>query len=285
MLNYIFLAGVVAFVAVQSVSQKTYGRKAPNGSLSFLSGSSFVAMLVFVLTSGGKLAFTAQTLPYSVGFAVSYSLCYFGLLTALRIGPLSLTSLVRACSLIIPTLYGLVVLKEPGSLTLYLGLGLLLTALVLINFEKKGSEKKISLKWLFFVALVFFGNGLCATIQKAQQLAFDGQFKSEFMIVALGLCAVCLGIGALLTEKKQLLAHLKKGMGLFTLCGFANGMVNFLVILLSTRLPASVMFPVISAGGIVVSFCLSLFVYREKLSAMQFVGSGLGFLAVILLNL
>ena len=69
------------------------------------------------------------------------------------------------------------------------------------------------------------------------------------------------------------------------ICGVFNGLTNFLVLVLNGKLPASVMFPVISAGGIVFIFLYSLFVYREKFKLTQIIGFVLGVGAIVLLNL
>ena len=45
------------------------------------------------------------------------------------------------------------------------------------------------------------------------------------------------------------------------------------------------MFPVISGGGIVLTFLISLFNHKEKLSKWQLIGSGLGLISVVLLKL
>jgi multidrug transporter EmrE-like cation transporter len=70
-----------------------------------------------------------------------------------------------------------------------------------------------------------------------------------------------------------------------TLGGLANGGVNFLVLLLSLKMDASVMFPIISAGGILCATTLSVTVYKEKLSIVQKIGVALGVLAIVVLNI
>ena len=54
---------------------------------------------------------------------------------------------------------------------------------------------------------------------------------------------------------------------------------------LTGLMAASLMFPAISAGGIVAAFAVSLIVYKEKLSHYQYVGAALGTFAVILFNI
>ncbi len=69
------------------------------------------------------------------------------------------------------------------------------------------------------------------------------------------------------------------------ICGVFNGLTNFLVLVLNGKLPASVMFPVISGGGIVFTFLYAMIVYREKFKPIQIVGFVLGVASIVLLNL
>lgn len=287
MVNGILLALIVIFVSVQQVTKKAFSNRYSGGALTFSAASCVAALIVFLVTADGKLTFTWDFVGYSLAFAGSYCFALvFGLL-AIKVGPLSLTSLLTSFSLLIPTFYGIVALNEQTSMLLYLGLALLLAALVLINFEKKGEEKKITLRWVIYILLGFVGNGMCSTVQKIQQINQAGLYKSEFMIVALGISVLAVSAIAIFTERKQIVPAIKKGAVCFIPCGLANGIVNFLVIYLSApgRMAASVMFPVISGGGIVLTFLISLFIYKEKLSKWQLIGSGLGLISVVLLNL
>ena len=69
------------------------------------------------------------------------------------------------------------------------------------------------------------------------------------------------------------------------LCGAANGFVNLLVMVASAQMNKSVLFPLISAGGIVLTWLISAIIYREKLSVRQNIGMLLGVLSIVLFNL
>jgi drug/metabolite transporter (DMT)-like permease len=140
-------------------------------------------------------------------------------------------------------------------------------------------------KWLLYVLLAFWGGGGCSVFQKDQQLVFGGAYKNEFMIIALSITFITLLIFAFSFEKKSVLVHAKRGLVTYVLCGAANVAVNYFVMVLSNRMNASVMFPIISAGGILTSGILSLTVYREKLSNLQKIGFVLGILAIVVLNI
>ena len=64
-----------------------------------------------------------------------------------------------------------------------------------------------------------------------------------------------------------------------------NGLTNMLVMILSGLMAVSVMFPLISAGGIIVTFIISKFVYKENLTRMQFMGFLVGILSIVFLNI
>jgi multidrug transporter EmrE-like cation transporter len=155
-----------------------------------------------------------------------------------------------------------------------------------VNIESKGEKKKITFKWGLYIIPAFFGNGFCSIFQNMHVRKFEGAHSNEFMVAALMVSAIVLFIISLFTEKKDLPSNLKKGAFWYSLCGLSNGGVNLLVIVLTQRQMApSVMFPVISAGGIVISFIISLVLYKEKFSIMQYIGLILGIASIVLLNL
>ena len=96
--------------------------------------------------------------------------------------------LIMSYSLIIPTMYGIAFLKEPVRMSTYIGIALLMISLFMVNMKKENA--KFSLVWIMWLIICFVGNGMCATVQKMQQLRFDGAYKSEFMIVALAVVII-----------------------------------------------------------------------------------------------
>jgi multidrug transporter EmrE-like cation transporter len=153
----------------------------------------------------------------------------------------------------------------------------------MINSKK--TEVKISLRWIIAVALAFIGNGVCSAVQNVHQRKFVGEYKSEFMITALLTVSVILFVAAFFAERSDISATIKRGGYLMVLCGAANGAVNLFVMLLATRMNASIMYPVISAGGIILTWGVSRFMYKEKLTLGQNLALVFGIAAVVLMNL
>ncbi len=282
-MNAVLLISIILGVSAQNIIKKPYTQKS-GGKGAFIFGtlSSFSAMLFFVVTSGG-FTWESGLIPYALGFALSYGTSTVFSVLATASGSLSLTALIVSFSLMIPTFYGLIFLKDPISVGLIPGLLLLAISLVLIN--KKSDSVKITRKWLIFVFLAFVGNGMCSTVQKMQQVAFDGAYKNEFMIIALASVVIGLLTASLITERKDIVRCAKCGWYFALGCGIMNGIVNLFVMILSARMPVSLMFPLVSAGGIVITYLVSRFIYKEMLTKTQLVGFVLGTASVVLLNI
>ena len=283
-MSIFYLIVIILFCSGHNISSKAYNNQSNNkGAYYFSAIKAFAACLFFVITSK-NMNFDMGILPYSILFGISYGTAGFSFLKALKYGPLSLSSLIVSYSMIIPTVYGLIFLKEPASLGFYPGFILLLISFYLTN-KKSKDEKKISLKWIFYIMLSALGNGFCSVSQKMQQVAFNGAYKNEFMILALIIAAVPLFMVALIYEKNDIKPCTKKAITYAGAAGFMNGVVNLFVMILSGLMATSVMFPLISAGGLILTYILSKVLYKEKLTKRQFTAFLLGICSIILLNI
>lgn len=268
-------------MAGQSAAKKEYAKRGARTVFLFNMISAFAAVIFFVITSK-EIIWNIKLIPYSFFFALSYGTsCVFGIL-AVATGPLSLTSLIVSYSLLIPTAYGLIFLKDPVGTGLIPGIIILLISLALIN--KKDEKIVIQPKWVLFVSLSAIGNGMCSTVQKIQQVEFESAYKNEFMIIALLIVCVLFAVITFVkkeTEGTDIKASLICG-GLF---GVLNGIMNLFVMILSEKMPVSLMFPIISAGQIIVTYLMAKTVYEEKLSRKQLYGLILGIISIVFLNI
>lgn len=281
-MNVFYLISIILGVAFQNIIKKPYTEKTSGKGVYFFSLlTSLAAMLFFIITSRG-FEWNEKLLLYAVLFALSYATTTVSGVIAVTCGSLSITSLIISYSPMIPTMYGLIFLKDPiggGSLP---GLALLIISLFLMNQKKTASP--ITFKWIICVFLAFAGNGMCSVFQNMQQDAFDGAYKNEFMILSLAIVVVILSIFVITKERKEIKAINVAGLSALS-CGIANGIVNLFVMILSNTMPISLMFSMISAGGIIITYLFSRFFYKEKLTKKQFVGFVIGIVSVVFLNL
>ena len=282
-MNYLLLLLIVVFCTGQNITKQLYNRRCTGGVYYFSGMIALFAMLFFVVTNR-DWSFRPQQLIPAAAFALAYASATLFMVLAIKHGSLALTSLFNSYSLLIPSFYGILFLKEPVGWPLILGFILLAISLWLTNYQK--SSTPISIVWVIFVLLAFLGNGMCSTVQKAEQQVFAQSEQNMIMILALGMVAIILlGISLCTRERTEWKSCSAAGIPLALLCGLMNGAVNALVIYLNQRLPASVMFPVISAGVLILIMPYSVFVCRERFSRNQWLGFAAGVASVILLNL
>ena len=288
-MDWFLLIGVSVCQLFVAVAQKGYMKKVSGGGMSFSAMVIFFQIIFFAISSGGKLDFSnAALLPYAAIFGISFGVAVVGNFLAIQNGPLSLTTLFINFSLLIPTVYGIIFYDEPIGIFLLIGLVFLTLSIIAVNLKEKGvKEKKINIKWIVFTLLSFIGNGGCTTSQTAQQRAFAGAYKSELMIIALSIAFIAVLIFAIFSEKKEVVSNIKIGLPHHLLYGLCNGLVNLFVMMLTGRnvLPVSVIFPTISAAGIIGASVLAVLIYKEKLTKLQMVGIGLGAVAAVFLNM
>ncbi len=279
---YLLLSAVVIFAAGQNAAKKSYQRKTETSTVFLFSlVATITAMLLFVLLSRFRLSFTLALAPYALGFALSYACAMLGSVLAMKYGSMAIALLASSYSLVIPTLYGVTALGENVSVFAIVGFALLLLSLFLIRRPAEQCKKD----WKFFLCLLlsFAGNGFCSLVQKLQQTAFAGANKSEFMILSLGLCALFLFVGVAVNRER--LSPDRKELFFGTLCGASNGMMNYLVMVLTGLLPNVVLYPSISSGGVVLGFVVATLGYGERLYKRQYVGYFLGLASVLLLQM
>lgn len=281
-MNIVYLLVIVLTLSAQNITKKGYTQKSSGGVYTFSILTCLAAALFFVLTSKG-FQFEKGVVPYALAFAAAYCTTTVFSVLAISCGSLSLTNLMISYSLMIPALYGVFFLKEDLSAFFYPGIIMLACSLFLIN--EQGEKTKVRFKWILYVVLAAVGNGMCSVFQKMQQVKFDGLYKNELMIIALVAGALGLTVVAIIRERKEILPCVKAGWFYAILGGVCNGIVNLFVMILSGRMSASLMFPLISAGGIVVTYVISKYFYKENLTRKQFIGFLLGIGSVVFLNL
>ena len=286
-MNSIILIITVLCYSAQSILPKIYNERQPDkgsGSLYLFNiGMTFSALVFFLFISSGNLQLHIPTLFFGLGFGICYGTAFLFNLLAIRNGPVSLTVLIISYSLIVPALYGVLFLHEAVKFSILAGILLLFLSLFLVN--KKSDKIAVTKKWALYAFLAFLGNGGCSTIQKCHQAAYPGVYQSELMISALLPTLILFCILFAGSKEKPTLKEAKKGFYFSLITGVCNGTVNLLVMFLSSRMPAVILFPIISGGGIIVTYFTARFLFKENLSVIQKIGFALGTASVIVMNL
>ena len=270
----------VACSAGQSTLSKHYASKGGNANVFNINKVAAGFLVFLIMGLWGGLRFHVPTALLGMAYGTCLYVSNFAGFTALALGPMALTSIIAAFSLVIPFLVGITLWGETLSLPGGIGIGLLLCSIVLMNFRKSGQP--MSLKWLFFSFLTFFSNGISSVVQKQHQLLWPGSYRSEFMLWAMawGLALLALTVLIRGTARTEVRACVPGASA-----GLIEGFANYIVLYLAATQDASVLFPVVSAAKIIAVWIIGRFTFREQLKHTQTVGLLSGIAAIILLNL
>jgi drug/metabolite transporter (DMT)-like permease len=280
-LTILLLTLTVISITAQNILKKQFSLRCSSGVYIFNALSAIAATLFFAVIVE-RWEVNAALLFYSTAFALSYIVACAFMILAIRHGSLARTTLILSYSLLIPMIYGMIFWDEPLTSTKIIGSVLLIVSLFLANYEK--SNKAFSLKWLIYVVLAFIGNGMCSVTQRIGQNACHN--GNMLMVTALIIVTIFFLLSGIIREKGPVASEtVKKGWHLALACGFLNGLANFLVIILNGKMSASVLFPVIAAGGLAATFIVSAMAYKETFNFRQTLGFIAGLGSIVLLNL
>lgn len=290
-MGYLLLGiDVVALVAVNLLGA-AFGRKTAefkNAASLYNLLTIAVALCVWGVLWAIDFSFDARVLWYAVGFGVSYFLANIGLILALSSGSVSLTSMLMQMSMIAATVWGFFFWNEKFTLLIGIGLVLVLVSLALCLLERGEKKSKITLKWLLSALVAFAGNAGCIIIQRTQQLVFKQQHGNMLMFFAM-IFATLSCVVLLLKNKTEAPRTVIKRGGIFPVAvGILNAANNLIVILLADPkfgVSASFLFPVLSVAALAMTSILSLILFGDKLKPRQWVGVGIGAVAVLMLSL
>ncbi|MBQ7370196.1 MAG: EamA family transporter [Clostridia bacterium] len=286
---YVYLISCVFFLSSSSIfgslyNRKNEGRQGTTPFYNFLQICSVFLCWVIMFAVDGS--FSWEVLPYSIIFAVGYTLCNIFVIQALKCGSVALTSLIMQLSLIGATIWGFFFWGDTVTPIVVVGLILVVCSLALCLYNGKGEkEQKINLKWIIFVAIMFLGNA-CGTIaQKTQQIDFVGKYGNFFMVLATGLSTITclvLYLKSDRTDNKEIL----KGSWYYPVSsGVLNAVHNLFVILLATSpISPSFVYPVLSVGSLMVTTLFSSLVFKEKMDWWQWLGVAIGSVAIVMLS-
>lgn len=238
--------------------------------------------LLYVL----DFSFDPKVLLYSALFGICYTVTNIGGINALKHGPVALTASIIGLSLILATIWGFFFWNAKVTFPVIIGLVLVVISIILCLYSREKEKKSFSIKWLFYVSLAFFGNAGATIVQRTQQIQYGGKHGNMLMTFALGFSVLAYLIIYLRSDRCDSKVMLKSSWWLPVLAGAFNVVLNALVMLLAlTELSPSLIYPVVSVGGLAVVTVFSLFVFKEKMFARQWAGVAIGAVAVVLLSI
>ncbi|MBQ8213381.1 MAG: EamA family transporter [Clostridia bacterium] len=277
---------IILSSATQSATTKLFNRNCSNSAV-FNAIKSCTALVLFVMIAAFGFTFYLPTVLFGFSYGACLCISMYAGYQALCRGPMALTSMLVSFSVVIPLIWGITIGNEMLKENQYLALSFLVLAIILTNVDKLKVKKNTQTNygvWLIFVGITFTCNGICSILQKQHQMLYSETYSREFMLFAMLLCSVIFSIFALRKISPKYLKMIK-GKRYGVLSGLANGIANFLTLMLAGLESASILFPIISGGTILTSLIFGRLLFREKLKANHYAALISGIAAVVLLKL
>lgn len=261
---------------------------------SFNGFSSLLSMLTLIVVCAvsGSLALpSVYTLLMGIAFGVITALCAVFNMKALEIGPMSYTTVICYCSMLIPSLSGMVLYGEVISVVQYVGVIFMIASFV-CAVDRKHDRMGASLKWFVFCMIAFLTSGAVGVMQKIHQNSPHQAELGMFLIIAFGVSAVFsqLTVWYLKHQKGQsVTVHQKEKrsryIGYSILCGIGIGLVNQINLYLAGAMDSVIFYPVFNGAMILLTSLIGVVFWKERLSIKQWIGLIMGMVAIFLLCL
>ena len=252
----------------------------------------FLCSLIFIISNLSQL-FTISTFSFvlSIIFAISVTFTQIAQMKSMGNGPASTVTLIYSTAFLIPIIYSFIALNEDISIAQCLGVLLLAVALVLSVWKKE--EKRELKRWLPAAILSMFGSGISAIIQKSHQNSVYSDEIYIFLVYCLFFSTIFTSVAYRFTKKtnEHENAHTNENRKLLIkfimpLCfGVCIGILNYLNLMLSGKLPSVILFPTYNVGSLLLVSITSFVIYKERTTGVQKVGFCMGVVAILIIGL
>ena len=250
----------------------------------------FLSSVVFLLISGFRFPVTTEGRLLTIGFGLALALSTIGMAESFLCGPMSLSSVIISCNVLMPIVYGCLVYRESIGIFHLLGIMFLLATFVLTGIGAKEGKRGISLKWILLVLTAFFGNGLGAIIETIYSRLPEANNNNGFMSISFFLGSLML-LGYVTfsgrngRKKQEPVCVTLPFVGLAVWAALGCFVTNMLLLYLCGEMPASLLYPVYNGVNGVLVTVFSCVFFREKMDRKKLLMILLGICAVVFLNL
>lgn len=290
---YLYLACTMVCSAALNLLGTRFNRKnaaRPNASSVYNILVACSAALTWAVITLMNPSFDPAVLLYSAGYGVCFTMAICGLIGALKHGPVPLTAFAKQLSLICVSLWGFMFWRVRVTLFTIIGLLLLAVSLYLCFLAKEkhvqNSPRRVTGRWVLYVLVLIAGNAGCSIIQKYQQMAFAGQYGNAMMLAASVLSAALCALLARKNPPPRWREIVRDSWFYPALAGMSSALMNLFVILLaSTTLSPSVIYPGQATGGFILTTLISVIFMGEKIRFREGIGLAIGAAALVFLSL
>ena len=249
-----------------------------------------IGFVLFFCLSGFQIRFTPVAALLALAMGVIMIPYYTLGIRVLSLGSLAVYSMFMMLGgMLVPFFYGVVFLYEPLTWGKGLGTVLLSLCIILQTMTPGGTKQEKTPHKRLFLGLcmvIFLINGMTGVIAKAHQISAAPIPETDFTALSCGITCL-LSLGMLTLEKgskREVIGAVLRKKTLFIMVGLGVAAYggSFLHLAAAETVPASVQFPMVSGGVIVLSALVSAFLFGEKVSRREWLCVGGAFLSTCL---
>ena len=240
---------------------------------------SLSAILTISILSGFRFAVTTFSAIIAAMAATNNILCTLCAQRTLAHGNLSVFSLFSMLGgMVLPCIAGICFFDEAITLGKILSI-LFVGAALPITITKGGSKKA----YIYYLG-VFFFNGMAGVYPKIYTaLPYAKVTEAEYTILLHCICVTLAAI-ALVINRKELRKPSGKAVAFAAIGGSLNSIGNYILLIALAVLPASVQYPFLTGGVIIVSTLIAALTSRKP-SKKEILAVILAFIGILLLVL
>lgn len=220
-------------------------------------------------------------LTYSVIIGILFIFTFVLFALSSQKAGVAITAVFSKMSVIIPVIAGIILYSETLNVMIIMGIVSTLAAFILIFYKKE--KNKIRLSIILLPVLLFFANGIIDTLLKYIEHHFITDDYTLFLtfvfISALIIGAVISTANYIRTKKPFSMPTIAAGI----ILGLLNFSTTYFMLKAMNLFQSNVLFPVQNVGIVMVSALFGFFLFREKLSLINWLGILLSVMAISLI--
>jgi len=269
----------------QKKYQKTAGTSIKAG-LMYNALTGIFSAIMFLVINKFEIKLTGFSVLMAAIFATVVMMYIFIGFRIMEKGNMSLYTLfLMSGGMTVPYIFGVLFLNEELTIFRTLGLVAIIAAIVISN---SGAEKPDK-KQLILCLAVFILNGISSVTSKVHQISPASEIVTspDFAFIVMMFKAVICSV-VLLVCRKSLFGEetvklpIKSVIWVMLFASLSDGLTYMLQLIGATTLPATVLYPFVTGGSVILTSFAGVLVFKEKLSARQIVGIAICFVGTLL---
>lgn len=249
------------------------------------------AVWIILLFVANKCTFhmDKEVLLWGLAYGIMQMLFFVFKTGAMTTGPVSVTTLIGNCSMLVSILLSAILWKEPIGVQQCIGIVLLLIAVFLCTDTK--TDSSLSRRWVVYCIGFFLVAGVLGIVIKLFSKSWAGEKRpGDTMIVVAAVMMIVLSVLLVKeqwkTKQRSNGSRLKRcHTSLMIACGILSCGYSRLNVRLTKRLPGAFFFSAFNGGVIIVAALLSVVLLKEKMTVKKSFGLVIGCLAIVVLGL